>query len=179
MSDHEPDGNRNVSSGTHVTDGGTDYEIADSVRLGGVVYALVGLGAFVTTFLVGVLGDTDSSYFPNLSGEAGFRGDEALYYASAEAYVLVVALAAVLAIAIGYLYHRSNRVGDESPKFAAIAAAVGTAIILILLLLLLLIFEPDGVDVDLGDEITVVLAATIASGLFGAVTAYVFDNVVE
>lgn len=170
MSGTRTDGNTEASTAPIATDGGSEHTIVDSIRFGVLTYVLLGLGTFITFVLISLIGDEDASM------PFTFFEDEALYAAASGSYMTVLGLVAIIAFAIGYIYHSSDAVGENGFKFGAAAASVGSAVILLVLLLLAMIFEPDFVDVDLGDELPVLIATVLGSAITAAATTFVLDN---
>lgn len=159
---------------------------ADAAKFGLLVYALVGLGVFVTQAITLLLADDESVvwFTGDDLGVAGFQ-DEELFVAAASAYDLFFLLAPVVAVVIG-VYYFNSEAAVEPPKAAAIAVGAGVIAIGLVLIVLLVIFEPSleeltGFEtseeiISFGDEIPGLLGLTIGSVIVGAVTAVVLDH---
>lgn len=160
------------------TDGGTESANVDSVEpkdaaiFGIVIYVATAIGLFITYFFALTIADDESFVFAinELSGLA----DEEMFVAASVSFDAMIVLGVFLAVGIAYLYHSQ---GIESPvQPTAAAAAAGILVSMVLLLLLLSIFEPDAMDVDIGDELTGVIGVLIGVVITGAVASTVFDN---
>ena len=65
---------------------------------------------------------------------------------------------------------------EPAYKPAAIAASAGIAVVSVVSMVLILLFVPEGVNIELGNEIIGLLVAIVGSGIAAAVTAEVLER---
>lgn len=145
---------------------------------GVVVYAVIGLGMFVTALLGSLLGG-DASQIVSSSNE--------LFSSAAGALESLVTLAPIAGAVLAVYYYRSDTTMQSPAKAAGIAAGAGVLAISVLLLFIVL-FEPSGgsggvtgvpttgVTVEAGDEIPAVLGITVGAALAAAGTGFLLDE---
>lgn len=164
-----PQGGGPPQAGGPPQDDDEDQMEVIAAKIGALAFAIVGLGAFITLAFRNLLADDDAFVFA-----AGFE-DEELFSAAASGADLLPIISAILALGLGiFFYKRSDF--DEVLKPTVIAVAAGAALAGILMLVFGVIFEPDGADVDFGDEIVGFLGYVIGSVAVGALVGWVAEN---
>ena len=153
----------------------TPPEPADYARFGAVIYAVTAIGVFVTWALTFLLADDESIIWG--VDEFGVPIDEELFLAAAMGFDTMVMLAPLLAVAIGLYYYFGDATPEPAHKPAAIAAAAGTAVAVVLMVVLLVVFEPDGFDIGIGDQLTTVLGVTVGAAITGAIAGAALEKV--
>jgi len=146
------------------------------VKFGLVVYALVGLGLFVANVFLLLLADDDSLIWGGIGEFAGELQDEELFIAALTTYNEFLTFVPLIAILIGVYFYQTETTLEMPAKAAAIATAVGVIAVGFLLVLLAVIFEPDGIDISLGDEIAGLLGILIGSVAVAAATGFLLEN---
>lgn len=152
-------------------------EPAEYAKFGGIIYGISAFGYFVTLFLTMTLADENSLLF-SLSGVEGvsmMEGEE-LFIAAVGGMNTLITLAPLIAVALGLYYYFDRETIEPAHKPAAIAAAAGTAAAALGLLVLLVIFEPDMVDLSIGDEVTGLIGAVAGAAITAALTGFVLEN---
>ena len=151
--------------------GGGGSEEVRFAKFGLFAYLLVGLGSFLSYAFLLLLADDDSEFVI-----FGGYPDEELFAASLNAYTTFLTIVPLIAILVGVYFYRTDTTLAMPAKAAAIATAVGVVAVGFLLLLFLIIFEPDTLDVSLGDEITGLLGILIGSVVVSAATGFLLEN---
>lgn len=105
--------------------------------------------------------------------------DDVLYHALDSSFGLVDAGSGLLlALGIGVFYALVVR-DDGAPVQAAVAAAVGTGVALALLVAGLVGLAPDGSDIEIGKEVTGLVASILGAGAAGALGAIAIDKATD
>jgi len=146
---------------------------------GVIVYAVIGLGTFVTALLGSLLGG-DASQIVSSSDE--------LFNSAAGTLEGLVTLAPIAGAVLAVYYYRTDTTMQSPAKAAGIATGAGVLAISVLLLLFMILFEPSSgsgvpesisnatVGVEAGDEITAVLGITVGAALAAAGTGFLLDE---
>lgn len=144
-----------------------------------IVYAIVGLGMFVTALLGSLLGG-NASLIVSSNNE--------LFSSATGTLERLVTLAPIAGAVLAVYYYRTDATMQSPAKAAGIAAGAGVLAISVLLVLFMILFEPSGgsgagaglqtsvVSVEPGDEITAVLGITVGAALAAAGTGFLLDE---
>lgn len=165
-----PDGQRpprRRPPGRQPQHGGNEAEVT-AAKAGILLFSVVGFGYFVLRTLVGFLGDESGQL---LSGV----GSDQLFVATTATIGAIETVIPVLAVGLAVYYH-STGTREPLPKITAIASTAGVVSVIFVLLLLALAFEPSGLSVDLGAELTGFVGLTLGTAVIAAGAAFLLDE---
>lgn len=154
--------------------GGNDTETR-AAKFGVITFLVAGIGFFILAALQSLLGDEEALFF---TGES----DEELFLAVAntigtgEPIGFLTVAAPLLALGAAVYFSHTAEFTDSTAKLAAIATAAGVAAISILMLLLAVVFEPDIVDISIGDELVGFLGFLVGNVATAGLAGYVIDE---
>lgn len=149
-------------------------KLIDFAKLGGIVYGLLGIGLFISTFLVLTMASDESILF--FVGDFSGGGDEPLFSAAVGTYLSFTTWAILLAVALAFFFYYAVDLDGPTYTPTLVAALAGTVAITILMLLLSVIFSPDGVDVSIGDELGGLIGLYIGTAIAAGAVGYVLDE---
>lgn len=151
---------------------GGQAEAVEYAKFGGVVFGLVGAGAFLVLLLGSFIGDQAAIV---VSG-----GQNELFGAVTGAFQETVTTLGVVAAVVTALHY--VRTDEPTQTAAAIATGAGALAVSIVFLLLMVVFEPSGglagnaVSVDIGTELPGILGAVVGLAALAAATGYVLEE---
>ncbi len=144
--------------------------IGRATQLGSLLYLVLGVGMWVTLFLVLTIASDQS-----LLGVSLGSGDE-MYTAAFSAYEYFLFIAPFLAVVLAGFLHLSGHAGNQTAQFSAAIGLVGTIVSMIILVILMTAFAPSGASVDIVDELPGIIAIAVGAGILGGVSGLVFDQ---
>ncbi len=151
---------------------GGQSEPVEYAKFGGVVFGLVGAGAFLVVLLGSLIGDQAAIVVGG--------GDNELFSAVSSALQETVTTLGIVAAAVTALHY--VRTDEPTQTAAAIATGAGALAVSIVFLLLMIVFEPssglagNAVSVDIGTELPGVLGAVVGLAALAAATGYVLEE---
>lgn len=170
MSEETTDAESTTEAGTASDDtetAGAEDEPVEFAKFGAVTYMVAAVGLFIVALLEGLLGDDEG---------AVFTGNETEFFSAAGSAIgaadptLSIILAALL---VGYFHWKTDY---DTLKASSIAVAAGVAAVAVVFLLLMVVFEPDGVDISIGDELTGLIGVLLGNVGFTALLAYLLTE---
>ena len=164
--------------------GGDDTEVR-AAKFGVLVFLVPTFGVFILNTVQLLIGDDEAVLFHGFEEEELFGAvldtmganpliDEAGLISEFPGFFPVAA--PLFAVVTAVYFYSSADFTDSTPKLAAIATAAGVAATCILMLLLAVIFEPDIIEVDIGDEIVGFIGFLIGNVIVAGLVGYIIDE---
>ncbi|MEF8821057.1 MAG: hypothetical protein V5A52_02160 [Halovenus sp.] len=141
----------------------TEIEFA---KLGVVVYAIFGIGLFLTESFKHVVANDDSVVSFTLTSLT----NNGMFIASATSLQTFTTLAPIFGALLAYHYYRTGT--RAAPKAGAIASAAGTLSIGLILAFFVTMFAPSLSNVGFGKEIPTLVGTVVGTAVVAGTTGY-------